>query len=390
MKILMPFRPDIYGDRVEEFSAVAMAVHLGNHLTQHGHELGYVTSMGPARFMLGSKIYPVTPMTPEITAIAESFLIYRDMEYDVLHIHTANFATFKQIHKYIGRGDRVVCTIHIPANIGRSFWYHREDLLALLQFPNFRLVCVSKSGSYNPLARAFGGTPVADEIAWEKEKPEGWDRVVMIHNGVIDVGQATVPWDQKIPRFMFVAHMMPSKNVTQTLLMAIENQIPCLYVGRRLPHKRLSPHEEEYATACETLIANNPGIITHVPYLQYPACIREMAQSRCLIILSELESFGFTPIEAAQVGTPTIWLGCQGIDETMDHGVTGYRINRAEAKFWKQRRARAAELYHRVHDLDQSQMAVRMRQRFSMGACTHQHEDLYRSVIQGAGAAASA
>jgi glycosyltransferase involved in cell wall biosynthesis len=106
-----------------------------------------------------------------------------------------------------------------------------------------------------------------------------------------------------------------------------------------------------------------------------------MARSKCLIILSEIESFGFTPIEAAQVGTPTIWLGCQGIDETMEHGTTGFRISRKEYKFWKARRQRAAECFNSVNVLDQEEMALHVRQRFSMGQCTHRYENLYTELL---------
>jgi len=190
-----------------------------------------------------------------------------------------------------------------------------------------------------------------------------------------------VPFEQKLNRFMFIAHLMPSKNIKQTLQMAIEYRIPCLFVGRRLPQKRLSPTEEAYASNCEELLAANSDIITHVPYLPYVQCLDEMARSKCLIILSEIESFGFTPIEAAQVGTPTIWLGCQGIDETMEHGTTGFRISRKEYKTWKTRRQRAAEYFNSVNILGQEEMATHVRHRFSMGQCTHRYEDLYTELL---------
>ena len=235
-------------------------------------------------------------------------------------------------------------------------------------------MCVSHTGSWLPLSRAF---------LTDSGIPEGFERIKVVHNGVIDTGIPVVPSELKLNRFMFVSHLMPSKNVTQTLMMAIENRIQCLFVGRRLPQKKLSRREEEYAASCDRLLDNNKDIITHIPYLPYKQCIYEMARSKCLIILSELESFGFTPIEAAQVGTPTIWLGCQGIDETMQDGLTGFRIPRQLFKTWKKRRARAAELFNSVNTLNAQQMSAHVKHRFSMGACTHNYEDLYSEVMRG-------
>ena len=391
MKILMPFRPDIHGERVVEFSTVAMGMHLGNHLMQHGHQVGYVTSIGRDRFFPGSWVYPVHQTTAELHGMAESFLIYREHEYDVLHVHTANFATFKQLSKYVMAGDRVVCTIHIPANIGRSFWYHKDDLLNLLEFPNFRLVCVSRSGSYIPTMHALGYSHLIDPlnpIPYAVDSPPG--RVRVVPNGIIDLGIHPVPVDQKVDRFMFVAHFMPSKNVVHTLQMAVESRIPCLFVGRRLPHKHLSANEEAYAMQCEELINNNRDIIEYHPVVPYRDCVQMMAHSKCLVVLSDVESFGFTPVEAAQVGTPTIWLACQGIDETMEDGETGFRINRREYKNWKKRRGRAAELFRNVEILDQNAMAARVRSRYSMGACTHGYEAIYRELLEGVSAVQAA
>ena len=388
MKILIPFRPDIYGDRVEEFSTVAFAIHLGNHLMQHGHEVGYVTSLGPSRFWPGSRLFPVLPTTSEIHGIAEAVLLYREYEYDILQIHTAKFATFKQLKKYINSDDRVVCTIHIPANIGRSFWYHKDDLADLLEYPNFRLVCVSESGSYIPLMKAIGydhligperiEDGLARPVPYAIDSPPG--RVRVIPNGVMDLGIKPIPFEEKQNRFMFVAHFMPSKNVVHTLKMAIEFRIPCIFVGRRLPQKRLSPAEEAYAVQCEELISNNRDIIDYRPILPYKECVTEMARSKSLVVLSEIESFGFTPVEAAQVGTPTIWLGCQGVDETMIDGITGFRINRKEYKNWKKRRQRAAELTNAVNRLGQFEMISCVRARYSMGSCCQAYEKLYNDV----------
>lgn len=388
MKILFPFRPDITTDRVVEFSTVAMGMHLGNNLLRHGHQVGYVTSIDQSKFFPGSWVYPVHPTTAELYGVAESFLLYREYEYDVMHIHTANFATFKQISKYMGPNDRVVCTIHIPANIGRSFWYHRDDLRALLERPNFRLVCVSRSGSYEPTMKALDYGHLLDVNYAAMASPPG--RVRVVPNGIVNLGINPVPFNEKAHRFMFVAHFMPSKNVVHTLQMAIESQIPCLFVGRRLPHKKLSPNEEAYAAKCERLIQDNPGIIDYRPVLNYCDCVQEMARSKCLIVLSEIESFGFTPVEAAQVGTPTIWLGCQGIDETMVDGETGFRISRKEYKNWKLRRARAAELFHRVVVLDQDDMRSSMQHRFSMEKCTSSYESIYQELVQGAAAVQTA
>ena len=163
-------------------------------------------------------------------------------------------------------------------------------------------------------------------------------------------------------------------------MMSIENRIPCLLVGRKSPYSS-NIREVEYTAKCEELINNNRDIIDYRPVLSYRECIEEMARSRCLVVMSEAESFGFTPVEAAQVGTPTVWVACPGIDESMIEGVTGFRISRKEYRNWKKRRSRAAELFNRVIVLDQNEMISSVRSRYSIEACTRTYEGIYAGMV---------
>lgn len=371
MRILKPIRPDITGHRVEEFSTAGFAVHLGNQMIKDGDTVAFTTSIERDRFCPGAVLLNVPSDMPDKISIAESFMLYRDDQYDVLHLHTANFASFNQLSKYMAREDRVVCTLHVPASIGVSFFYHHEDLMHLLRtYPNFRLVCVSDTGSYQPLKKFFG-----DKL------PEGWEKVVTIDNAIRDHGIPIVPHSERQSDncFMFVGHMMESKNVVRTFEFAAENNIPCIYVGRRTL-RNVTPKVEAYAAQCEGWIAKYPHLIRHITWVPFDQCVHVMSQVRCMMIFSVLESFGFTPVEAASVGTPTVWTECSGIDDTMIDGVTGFRITRAQSKQWKAKKARAAELFSHVGSLDPFTVANAVRERFSMAACAEKYRQLYRSI----------
>jgi len=378
MKILQPMRPDITGHLVEEFSTAAAAINLGNTLASKGHTVDYIGNIERARLHPTSGQYLMSPHEHDVIQMATALLTYREYNYDVLHLHTMNFASFNQLAKFMALNDRVILTIHVPSNIGRSFYYHQEDLLHLLRtYPNFRLVCVSNSGSYRPLKDFFG-----------QNLPPGFDKVRMIYNGVFDPALyrlKILPVEERVRRIMFVAHMISNKNVLHTLEMAIENGIHCMYVGRRFPYKngKIPPAVEEYASKCETLIQAHPGLIEHHEHLPHRQCMMEMGRSQALVVLSELESFGYTPVEAASLGTPVIWLECQGLQDTMVDGVTGFEIRRKEYKNWKARKRRAAELFHGVNTLDKTAMHDHVRDRFYISSVADRYVELYQEVCNG-------
>lgn len=385
IRILKPLRSDIKGTLVEEFSTPAISINLGNALSSLRHEVGYMGNVEPSRLALGSTLYETNPCDPEMIQIARALMTYRDDGWDILHLHTVSFSAFKQLLKYSSVSDRIVVTLHMPPNIGRSFFYHHTDLTGLLrERPNFRLVCVSDSGSYQPLKRFFGV-----DAQGRPQLPAGFDKVRVISNGILSprvFGVRPVPANQKLDRFMFVAHMVHNKNVLRTLEVAVENRIRCLYVGRRFPYRdgKIPANEEDYANKCEAYIAANADIIEHRPHLPYGECIQNMALSRCLLVLSDLESFGLTPVEAALVGTPTIWLECQGIDDTMIDGMTGRRIRRKEYRTWKARKARAVELYQDIHNLDQMAMFQHVHSNYLIQHVADQYVELYNELMNGA------
>lgn len=373
MRILTPLRSDIKGSLVEEFSTTALAITLGNALSRAGVHVGYMGNVEPSRLDSRSVLYETNPLDPDMIQIARSLMTYREDRWDVLQLHTANFATFSQLRKYTGPEDRVVVTLHVPPNIGRSFYYHHQDLIAMLKLPNFRLVCVSNSGSYVPLKNFFGNN-----------LPHGFERVVTIPNGVQHMQSIrAVPVSHKIDRFMFVAHLVPGKNVLKTLEVAVENRINCLFVGRRRPYKdnKVPKAEEEYAVRCEEYINANRDIIDYRHHLPYSECLTEMSRSRCLLVLSDNESFGLTPVEAALVGTPTIWLECQGINDTMIDGITGRMIPRRQYRTWKMRKSRAVELYQTITDLDQMPMFQHVYSNYLVSGMADKYQSLYSSVM---------
>lgn len=374
MRILFPIRPDITGQRLTEYSPAATAVNLGAHLQALGHEVGYVGNVEATSLPPGAVTYGVDRSLKDGQMIAESLLIYREFGWDMIHVHQSVPQTFGHLLNFMTPSDRVIFTLHAPFNIGRSFYYTQNDMNALLaNFPHFRLVCVSDNGSYQPLRALYGETT-----------PPGFEKVVIVQNGVRDYGVVPSPMNERLNRFMFVAHMYPSKSIVETLQLSIRYGIPCMYVGRRFPYRagsQMVTRYEPYARSVEEMIRNNPNLIEHHEVLSNPRVIMEMARSRCVVSLSQIESFGYTPVEAAMVGTPTIWLECQGIDGNMQDGVTGFKIPKKMFKKWDHKIARAADLYNNVLLLDALEIQRVARERFTLQATAMQYSHLYNTLV---------
>lgn len=269
--------------------------------------------------------------------VATAMVCYRDYGYDIVHFHVSKFSAFQKILKYARHDDRIVVTLHIPVNIGKSFYYYQDAAFKLLQdYPYFRLVCVGDQGSYRPLMKVL-----------DQYKVEGVDsKIAIISNAIKDPGLPLVPHENRLNRFIAIAHMVPTKNVHKILQLSVNHSIPCMYIGRRVPHRKISRTDEEYAQLCEEMIRNNANLIDYREVLTNQECLEEIAKSRALVSFSESEACATVPIESAFVGTPVIWTDCPGVDDTMLDGVTGYRITRTpQTRTWKQKLAAAAEKY---------------------------------------------
>ena len=373
MRILKPLRPDITGDKLDELSLAAATVNIGNALVDRGHQVDYIGNVDHPWVRPSSKVYRVDPGSKDQTVAALAFLLYREEGYDILDFHAQYFSGLAHYDMYMADRDNVVFTLGPPCNIGRTFYYYHEPLRRLLRHPQFRLVCESNVGSRDPLMRALGDL---DE-----------SKVLTIHSGVVDEKVDPVPFDQKIPRAMTVGHLFPNKQILRTLEWAVKYRIHLLLVGRRFPYRsgdKVPPEFDEYAVKCLDMIARNADLIQHVDFMPHRDLMVEMARSRALVVYSDIESYGFTPVEAAMVGTPTIWIGGTGIDDTMSEVLGGLRIDRREYRTWEKRLERGAQLFQELGRLDQLAQPVliqRTTERYSIQACAQKYETLFQEIL---------
>src|SRR5690606_9374901 len=84
--------------------------------------------------------------------------------------------------------------------------------------------------------------------------------------------------------------------------------------------------------------------------------LRQLYRTAQALVLPAEEDFGIAPVEAMACGRPVVALGRGGAVETVEHGVTGYLVDRAEPEaFAEAMRAAAARAW------DPAPLAARAR-----------------------------
>ncbi len=173
MKILHTMRSNVTDANIESIGASVFTRNLGNYMLDLGVHIQYASNCSPS--VMKGQCFPLFDGHHAASKnTQEAINIYRN-EFDILHIHLYGFSTLDHLVKYSNPSDKIVVTIHLAGDAGRSVYTSKDALIEILKRPNIKLVAVSESGVRVPLLKMAGLLDTEDK-----------DKLMrVIHNGVL-------------------------------------------------------------------------------------------------------------------------------------------------------------------------------------------------------------
>lgn len=292
--------------------------------------------------------------------------------YDIIHVHNSSIPIIHYINKYM-KGKKVVFTLHSPTENMTFQYYQKDEYLEFVRDLNNTLVCVSESHR-SRVMRSLG--------LQESECP---DTVVSIVNGIATEERSVNSYEPyacgTIGRLNSSKSMLESLNCIVEITRQRGGQ--GFLVGSQSIYEEstAAKGEKDYYEEILRVLQENPQITWHKS--MHPWEIQELlANTRCYISLSRIETFGLTVCEAILQGTPCIGFDEGGIGEIIEEGKTGYKFKPSRQR-WSSRYREVVDMYDRCLQLDRNSIREIGINRFNIDRVASEYMNLYNNIVEG-------
>lgn len=359
IKVLSVLRPKKSTEDIDSIGAMSLAVNLGKSL-----ESAVETTFMTDAEIPGFRCIPSLETERVSNYLVRALSIYREEGFDILHLHVFTFAITEALCKNILPTDKVVVTIHLPPNVGRSGYLYLDSVRKLAKMPNVQVVGVSNSG-------------VTEQI--NKGIEYGEKEAVTIYNGVNQYPDIPIlPSCNRRNQAVIIGRMEISKNILEGLTYCVTRNLPVVYIGKGTESKQES--SINYEKKVREYIQDHTDLIKHYERLDNYNVHKILSESLFNLSLSTLESFGMSLVEANMVGTPNMYLLIDGVRDTQVDGLTGYCIppEKIYRKRWESRYHVMDEILEEIKKFNRaSSLAQNTYEKFSIEACASTYQYLY-------------
>ena len=261
--------------------------------------------------------------------IVESLKIYETHKYDVMHIHVHSLSVIKWIDLLLPETVNIVYTLHTPTMLGRSSVEYGPHGLSLSKKKN--VIIAAPSDYMQRVWSEFCGGVIP---------PEEQSNLVTVYNGTNYDKVDIVPYENREDYVVVCCRVDPMKRILETLRALAEYQIPTVYIGDFWTTSKSDYYSDEVKSIIEST-----DTIKWIPRLSNKEVKDYIRKSKALVTLSNQESFGLTTAEAISVGTPVLYSTGGAVEEVMEDGVTGIKVEFPYRSTWKTRNKLVNESY---------------------------------------------
>jgi N-acetyl-alpha-D-glucosaminyl L-malate synthase BshA len=293
-----------------------VATELGLELASRGHEVHFITYANPIRLDPGIagihyhevevSNYPLFQYPPYCLALASRMAeVAENYDLDVLHVHYA-------------------IPHSISALLAQQMLAPQRRVPFITTLHGTDITLVGMDRSYFPITKfsiekSDGITSISAHLREQTNEIFGvQNEIRVIHNFVnveIYKPMAERPNDEK--RLMHISNFRPVKRVVDCIRVLAE-------VLKKTPAHLYMVGDGPDRPAAHGL-ARQLGVDKHVTFMGKQDHVeRIFPRMHVLLMPSEMESFGFAPLEGMACGVPPVATQVGGVPELITHGVDGF------------------------------------------------------------------
>jgi glycosyltransferase involved in cell wall biosynthesis len=303
--------------------------------------------------------------------ITEAIKIYREFNYDIIHVHVGSLAIIKWMQLLIPDDVNVVYTLHSSLMLGRSTIVYGPYGKLLNNKKNFRIVAVSDF--MQNVWREF--TSDNDPI----------NNLSTIYNGVVEYNDITpLSIDKRTKQVMVCSRITPAKNILEVLRVLDKYNINTVFVGDNYTINPGNEFETNYYLECKTLLENSK-CIKWFSFLNNHDVRQLMSESYAVVHMTSMEACSLVLLETMSVGTPVIYGKCDSIIEMMnlnnDPDKLGSFINYRSGARWSTKGSLINESINRIFEepKDPTIISEYYYKNFSNKAMIDNYVNVYKS-----------
>lgn len=317
MKIAIVCYPTFGGSGV-------VATELGIALTEHGHEVHFITYKQPVRLELISHHihyhevsvpdYPLFHFQPYELALSSKLVnVVKQHQIDLLHVHYAI------PHAYAGyMAKKMLETEGISIPMVTTL--HGTDITLVGSHPFYK-PAVTFSINHSDVV-----TSVSQSLKDDTNRLFDITNEIIVIPNFIDVAKHVNPYTECQRDLMAEPH---ERIITHISNLRPVKRVPDVIeifdrINKEIPSRLLIVGEGPDKKACEELCVAK-GIENKVAFLGNSNEVNKILCFSDLFLLpSEKESFGLAALEAMACGVPVISSNTGGLPEVNEHGVSGF------------------------------------------------------------------
>lgn len=376
MKILSIIKP--YDKPINTVGASWVGAYLSNALANDPRvdQVGLVTKLSDYSMISPKvKLYEVSVnhRSENKDLLTEAIRIYKEEDYDVIHIHIGSLAIIRWLDTLVPSDVNVVYTLHSSLMLGRSVIVYGPHGKNINNRSNIAIVAVSDF--MQKVWREFTSTPVEDI-----------SNLSTIANACNEYPSQTVnPLSNRDKKVLLCGRITPAKNTYDILVALEEAKIPAIYVGDNYIINSNSQYEKDYYGWCKDLLEKS-STIEWYPLLTNNEVRNLMSQVYGVVHITAMESCALVVLESLSVGTPVIYADTEAVVEQMSKPydcTIGKQVNFVSKSRWTTRRKLVASAVKELFDNppDPEDVYNYYDKYFSLQRMVDKYISLYSSLI---------
>lgn len=336
MKVLSVIKP--YDKPINAVGASWSGCMLNNELVNHSEieELAVVTSLpdySPIDKRIDILEVETNPRRENKELIEQAIKIYYEYGYNVIHLHIGSLGIIKWIAELVPDDVNLVYTLHTPTMLGRSSVIYGKYGNMMNNRHNLRIV----------------GPSDYMQSVWHEfsSEPGVINNLYTVYNGVAFNNLDLIPANKRNGQAIMCGRITPMKRVFEALQVVRDYEIPTTYIGNNFDLK--DGKSDEYFEKCRDILESCSNI-EWIKHASNPDVLKMMSEARCLITLSNQESFGLTVAEAVSVGTPVIYTTGGAVEEILGYSNVGTKLEFAYRSTWHTRGKLVRDAFDTIAD----------------------------------------
>jgi len=267
---------------------------------EHGFLTEEASRLGVRVHVLPDLVQPLRPHR-DAKALASTYRLIRRTRPDLIHCHTSKAGII---------GRMAARMAGVPAIFTAHTWSFAEGtslLWKLVGTPSERLAA-------RWAKRIIAVSESNRSLALRRRVAPG-DKIVTVHNGVIDNSHRARPGAGSVPRIVMVARFAPQKNQAQLIeaVAGIDRPFHLTFVG-----------DGPTRAAAEGL-TRSLGLQDRVEFAGVRTDTdRILSESSIFVLATNWEGFPITILEAMRAGLPVVATDVDGVREAVVDGETGH------------------------------------------------------------------